>query len=158
MDAVELQVEHPEVLGARRDLELQEALDAAHERLHVGEVGEVVHPLHERDRLPVGLVLAALLDPRVHVAHDGLQIANDLALQADQEPQDAMGRGVVRPHVDRQELLLGPHRLAGGRALDRGGADHLLAGSGDHVAAMGGRRAVCVGLAHSNQRGTSRSL
>ena len=118
MDPVELEVDRPQVLRPPRDLEFDQALDAADERLHVGEVGEVVHPLHERDRLPVGLVLAVLLDPGVDVAHDRLQVANDLPLQADQEPQHPVGRGVVRAHVDRHQLLLEPERLARGRALD----------------------------------------
>ena len=111
VEPVELQVDHAQVLGARRDLQLEQALDAAAERLHVEEVGEVVHPLHERDHLPVGLVLAVLLDPGVDVAHDRLQVADDLALEADQQPQHPVRRRVVRPHVDRHQLLLGLERL-----------------------------------------------
>ena len=44
-------------------------------------VGEVVHPLDERDDLPVLLVLAALLDAGVHVADDRLDVAHHLALE-----------------------------------------------------------------------------
>ena len=133
---VQLQVDHPQVLGARRDLELEQALDAADERLHVEEVGEVVHPLHERDHLPVGLVLAVLLDPGVDVAHDRLQVADDLALEADQQPQHPVRGGVVRPHVDRHQLLLGLERLAGGGPLHGRAADHLGLGARDDVSAQ----------------------
>ena len=104
VDPVELEVDHPQVLGARRDLELEQLLDAAAEGLHLEEVGEVVHPLDERDHLPVGLVLAGLLDPGVDVAHHRLQVADDLALELDHQPQHAVGRRVVRAHVDRQQL------------------------------------------------------
>ena len=149
VDPVQLQVDHSQVLGARRDLQLEQALDAADERLHVEEVGEVVHPLHERDHLPVGLVLAVLLDPGVDVAHHRLQVADHLPLEADQQPQHPVGGGMVRPHVDRHQLLLGLERLAGRGALHRGAADHLGLGARDDVSAQ---------VAHSNQRGTWRSL
>ena len=93
-------------LRARRDLELDQALDAAAEGLHLEEVGEVVHPLDERDDLPVALVLAGLLDPGVQVAHHRLQLDHPLALKRHDQPQHPVSRGVVRPHVDRQDLLL----------------------------------------------------
>ena len=118
MDPVELAMDDPQVLSARRDRLVQQPLDGHAERERVEVVCEVVHPLDERDHLPVGLVLAVLLDPGVDVAHDRLQVANDLPLQADQEPQHPVGRGVVRAHVDRHQLLLEPERLARGRALD----------------------------------------
>src|SRR5256885_4095662 len=38
---------------------------------------QVVHALDHRDHLPVGLVLGGLLDPRVHVADDRLDAAQD---------------------------------------------------------------------------------
>ena len=59
---------HPQVLGARRGSRARAAARRAAEGLHVEEVGEVVHPLHERDDLPVALLLAGLLDPGVDVA------------------------------------------------------------------------------------------
>ena len=136
VDAVELHVEHPQVARARRDLELEQLLDAAEEGLHVEEVGEVVHPLDERDHLPVALVLAVLLDPGVDVAHDRLQVAHDLALEAHQQAQHPVRRRVVRAHVDRQQLLLGLEDVAGGGPLDGGGADDLLAGLAEDVAAV----------------------
>ena len=117
LDPVELHVEHAQVLGARRDLQLEQALDAAAEGLHVEEVGEVVHPLDERDHLPVALVLAVLLDPGVHVADHRLQVDDDLALEGDQQPQHPVRGRVVRAHVDRQQLLLGLQALASVGAL-----------------------------------------
>ena len=68
VDPVELEEDRPQVLGAGRDLELDQPLDRAAEGLHLEEVGDVVHPLDEGDDLPVALVLAGLFDPGVDVA------------------------------------------------------------------------------------------
>jgi hypothetical protein len=137
-DPVELEVDHAQVLGALRDLLLEQRLDRVAVRHRVGEVGEVVHPLDERDRLPVLLGLHRLLDAGVDVADDRLDLAHDLALERAEQAQDAVSRRVVRPEVDREELGL---RLELGRR--RGGAvgdalhrDRLLAlsvGSGERV-------------------------
>jgi hypothetical protein len=69
-DAVELEVDHAQVLRARRDLEVEQRLDRPAERHRVEVVREVVHPLDDRDDLPVGLVLGGLLDAGVDVADD----------------------------------------------------------------------------------------
>ena len=122
---VQLHVDDAQVLGARRDLEVEHLLDAAAEGLHVEEVGEVVHPLDERDRLPIRLVLAVLLDARVDVAHDRLEVDHGLALERDEEAKDAVGCGMVWPEVHGHELLLELQCLVGAGALDDGGADYL---------------------------------
>ena len=156
-DPVELQVEDPQVLGAVGDLELEQPLDAAAERLHVEEVGEVVHPLDEGDRLPVALVLARLLDPRVEVADHRLQVEDLLAAQGDDQAEHPVGGGVMRPHVDRHHLLLDVlRRLHGGHRVDH--RRHRVLGEpvdpplGDHLVSQ---RPVAH---HSNQRGASTSL
>jgi hypothetical protein len=63
-------------------------------------------PLDERDDLPVRLVFARLLDAGVEVADDRLHLADVLALQRAQQAQHAVGGGMVRPEVDREQLLL----------------------------------------------------
>jgi hypothetical protein len=40
----------------------------------------------------------------VDVADHRSQVAHDLAFEVDDEPQDAVGRRVVRPDVDRHHL------------------------------------------------------
>src|SRR5205823_12712479 len=75
------------------------------------------------DHLPVGLVLARLLDARVDVADDRLDVAYHLALERCDQAQHPVRGGMVRADVQRQQLM----RLA----LARGGArdrDRLLAG------------------------------
>jgi len=79
-DSVELEVDHPQVLGARGHLLVEQRLDGHAVGHRVEVVGQVVHPLDERDRLPVLLVLAALLDARVDVADQRREVAHDLSL------------------------------------------------------------------------------
>ena len=81
MDPVEFEVEHPQVLRARRDLELDQLLDRATEGLHVGEVGEVVHPLDERDHLPVVLVSQVFSMPVWTYPTTGFRSLDDFALE-----------------------------------------------------------------------------
>ena len=121
-DPVELEVDHAQVLGARRHLDSEQRLDRAAERHRVEVVGEVVHPLDDGDHLPVGLVLGGLLDPGVDVADDRLDVAHDLALERREQPQHAVGGGVVGPDVERQQLV----RLAAAGRLGRQ-RDRLLA-------------------------------
>ena len=181
VEPVELHVDDAQILGARRDLEVEHLLDAAAEGLHVEEVGEVVHPLDERDRLPIRLVLAVLLDARVDVSHDRLEVDHGLALERDEEAKDAVGRGVMRAEVDRHQLLLELQCFIGAGALDDGGANYLGGGARDYVAAVCRRRAAhavaravragsrwrgrflfvaqaLVRLAHAYHPGTSRSV
>ena len=106
VDPVELEEDRPQVLGAGRDLEVDQALDRAAVGLHLEEVGDVVHPLDEGDDLPVALVLAGLFDPGVDVADHRPQLAHHLAFEVDDEAQDAVGRRVVRPDVDGHDLAV----------------------------------------------------
>jgi hypothetical protein len=99
-------VDHAQVLRALGDLELEQRLDGAAERHRVEVVGQVVHPLHDGDGLPVALVLGRLLDAGVDVADDRLEVADHLALERDEQPQHAVRGRVVRAHVEREELLL----------------------------------------------------
>ena len=93
-----------QVLRALGDLDIEQRLDGAAEGHRIEVVGQVVHPLDHRDGLPVRLVLGRLLDARVHVADDRLAAAHDLALQGDEQAQHPVGGGMVRPHVERQQL------------------------------------------------------
>jgi hypothetical protein len=90
----------------RGRLEVEQRLDRPAERHRVEVVREVVHPLDDRDRLPVRLVLRGLLDAGVDVADHRHDVAHDLALERGQEAQDAVRRRMVRPDVEREQLLL----------------------------------------------------
>ncbi len=105
-DPVELHVRDAQVLRARRDVDLEQRLDGPDVGHRVEVVREVVHPLDERDDLPVGLVFAVLLDAGVHVADDRLDVAHDLALERRDQPQHAVRGRVVRAEVERQQLVV----------------------------------------------------
>src|ERR671931_624081 len=90
--------------SALGDLEAEQRLDGAAERHRVEVVREVVHPLDDGDGLPVALVLRRLLDAGVDVADDGLEVADDLALERHQQAQHAVRGRVVGAEVDRQQL------------------------------------------------------
>ena len=117
-DPVQLEVDHPQPLSALRHLLVEQPLDRHAEGHRVEVVREVVHPLDERDDLPVLLVLAALLDAGVDVADDRLHVADHLALERGEQPQHAVGGRVVRADVDGEQLVvLLTERLHRHRAL-----------------------------------------
>ncbi len=132
-DAVQLHVDHAQRLRARRHLDVEQTLDAHREDRRVEVVREVVHPLDERDDLPVLLVLARLLDAGVDVADDRHHVAHDLALERAEQAQDAVRGGVVRPDVDREEL---------GLRVELGALDRIL----DVVEAFHSHRALALAV------------
>jgi hypothetical protein len=107
---------------------------------------------------------AGLLDPGVQVAHHRLQVDHPLALEGHDQPQHAVGRRVVRPHVDRQHLLVGlePRLSELGFGLRLEGVDEVRRGVLELArdSALGDIRLVSERVVghHSNQRGASISL
>jgi hypothetical protein len=99
----------------------EQRLNGAAERHRVEVVAQVVHPLDDRDHLPVRLVLGRLLDPGVDVADDRLDVAHDLTLECGQQSQHTVGGRMVRTDVERQQLV--GLTLAGGLG---GEGDRLL--------------------------------
>ena len=57
--------------------------------------------------------LHLLLDARVQVADHRLDAAHLLPVEVDDEPEHAVGRGVVRTEVDREQLAAKGACLAG---------------------------------------------
>jgi hypothetical protein len=64
------------------------------------------HPRDERRPLRPGAVLRRLLDAGVQVADDDAGLGDRLALQVQDQAQDAVGGGVLRAHVDHEALVL----------------------------------------------------
>ena len=115
-------------LAAARHLEPEQLLDRHAVDELVAEERVVVGPGRVRDRLPVRLLLHVLLDARVHVAELVVQADDGLAVERRDEPQHAVGRGVVRPEVEQHRVGVvrgrDQHRRdrrehLGGRAADR---------------------------------------
>jgi hypothetical protein len=105
VDPVELRHRHPRPHRAGRDLHPEELLDREHVEELVRVEGDVVHARRVRDRLPPRLVLHVLLEARVQVADDRADAGHGLAVEVDDEPEDAVCRRVVRAEVDPQDVL-----------------------------------------------------
>ena len=85
-----------------RDLDIADQL-LHRQRVHqvVGQVGEVIHAIGERDHLLPGLDLAFLLDPGVQKTDVGNSRQDGLAIQLQHDAKHAVRRGMLRPHVER---------------------------------------------------------
>ena len=66
---------------------------------------EVVHPGAERHALHPGAELHVLLDAGVQVADAAAGLGHRLALELEDQPQHAVGRRVLRAHVDDDPLV-----------------------------------------------------
>jgi hypothetical protein len=99
-DAVQLTEQHAQDLGARRRLDAEQPLDGQAVSELVEERGQVVRAGHVGDPLRPRPVLGVLLDARVQVADDGLALDDGLAVELQEQPQDPVRRGMLRPHVD----------------------------------------------------------
>ena len=73
----------------------------------------------------VRLVLGRLLDAGVDVADDRLHLPDELALHRAQQAQHAVRGRVVRPEVDREQLVLGLQLGAEGGLADLSGVDEV---------------------------------
>ena len=105
VDAVELGHRHPRPGRAARHLDAEELLDREDVEELVRVEGDVVDARRVRDRLPPRLVLHVLLEPGVEVADDRADAGDRLAVEVDDQAQDAVRRGVVRPEVDAEDVL-----------------------------------------------------
>ena len=119
-DPVQLGREDPDVLGAARHLDVQQLLEGEHRRPLVEQRADVLERVRVADRLVVVGVLAQLLDAAMEIAEHRVEVDDLLAVELEDDPQDAVGRGVLRPHVDEHlavaervelGLALGPRRV-----------------------------------------------
>jgi hypothetical protein len=99
-DALQLRQNHPDVLRARRHLDVQETLHGAAVAEVLGNRRDVVEPVGQRLDHRVGAMLAELLDTAVQVADDRPHLGDLLTVQLQQKTEHPVGRGVLRPHVD----------------------------------------------------------
>ena len=106
VDPVQLAEQHSHPGRLRRDLDAEQLLDREHEDELVVLEGDVVDPLGVRDRLPPRLLLHVLLEAGVQVADHRAQADDVLAVQVDDEPQDAVRRRVVRAEVDLEDVVV----------------------------------------------------
>ena len=135
-DPVDLHDQHPDGRRALRDLDAEQLLDRHAVGGLVVQRGQVVHPRHEGRALRPVAVLGVLLDAGVQVADADPRLGHRLALEVEDQPEDAVRRRVLRPHVDDEALL-----------ADRIGEGEVPVAAGDGVdAALGGLPRARVGV------------
>ena len=117
------------------------------ERRLVEERREVVHAGAERHALGPGAELHVLLDAGVQVADARAGLGHRLAVELEDQAEHAVGRRVLRTHVDDDALL-----VEGSRLVDE--LVPVAAGGVEDVGALGGSgvgagRGVDVGVGRS---------
>ena len=124
---------------------------AMHRRPLAEQRADVLERVDLADDLVVVGVLAQLLDAAVEVAEDRVEVDDLLAVELEHDPQHAVGRRVLRAHVDEHlavaegvelGLALGPRRVRRDRLED---AEVAVEGDARVVEAMAGRWSSVIG-------------
>src|SRR5262249_47044681 len=68
---------------------------------------DIVEPVEIRERLEIGLVLDELFGAAMQKADMRVSAAHDLAIELEDQAQDAVGRGMLRAKIDRKGPLFG---------------------------------------------------
>jgi hypothetical protein len=114
-DAVELRGQDPDVFSPARDFDVEQLLEAEDRAPLIEQRADVLEWIDLADDLVVVGVLGELLDAPVQVAEDRIEVDHVLAVDLEHDPQHAMGRRVLRSHV--QEHLAVAERVELGLAL-----------------------------------------
>ena len=126
-DPVELAGQHADVLGAPRDLDVEQLLVGRDRRPLAEQRRDVLERVDLADRLVVVGVLDELLDAAVEVAEDRVDVDDALAVELEDDPEHAVGRRVLRAHVEEHlavaervelGLALGPRRVRRDRLVE----------------------------------------
>ena len=126
-DPIQLAGEDADVLGAARDLDIEQLLEGHDRRPLVEERAHVLERVRVADGLVVVRVLAQLLDAAMEIPEDRVQVDDLLAVELEHDAEHTVGRRVLRPHVDEHlavgqgvelGLALGPRRVRRDRLED----------------------------------------
>ena len=88
--------EDADVLGAARDLDVEQLLEGHDRRPLAEQRADVLERVEVADGLVVVGVLAQLLDAAVEVAEHRVEVDDLLAVELEDDPQHAVGRRVLR--------------------------------------------------------------
>ena len=99
-DAIELHGEHPDVLGASRNLDVHQLLKRGDGGRLAEEGGDVLERVGVADRLVVISVLAELLNAAVQVSEHRIEINDLFAVHLDDDAEHTVCGRVLRSHVD----------------------------------------------------------
>ncbi len=135
--------------SARRGTpDVQQLLEGHDPRPLAEQRADVLERVEVADRLVVVGVLAQLLDAAMEVAEHRVEVDDLLAVELEDDPEHAVGRGVLGPHVDEHlavaervelGLALGPRRVRRDRLED---AEVAVERDARVVAGTLGRRVV----------------
>ena len=92
--------QHANPLRALGDFKVEELFDGQAITEIVGERIEVIDAVGERNHLLIELGLAGFLDAGVQIADLGADADDDFAVELDHQAQHAMGRRVLRAHIE----------------------------------------------------------
>ena len=104
VDATQLGEQNPNPLGAGRDLQFEEFFHREAKDQVIGERRQIVDAVGQGNDLGVVKFFGVFLDAGVQEADVGRGAQDSLAVKFQDEPQDAVGRGVLRPHVESHGL------------------------------------------------------
>jgi hypothetical protein len=103
---VDLGDEHPDHRRARGGLHPEQLLHTEAVDELIEQRRDVVHPGDEGRPLRPRPELGVLLDAGVQVADHGPGVGDRLPVELQHQSQHAMGRGVLRAHIDDQALVV----------------------------------------------------
>ncbi len=106
VQAHQLVEEHAQPLCLLRNLQPQQLFDRQRIRHVVGHRREVVDAIRQRHHLLIELRLARLLDAGMQIANIRRQRNHRLAIDLQHQPQHAMGRRMLRTHVDDHRVVV----------------------------------------------------
>ena len=121
-NAVQFAQDDADVLGPFRYFQPHQLLNGHAVGQLVVEIADVVHPVEQRYHLVVLLALAQLLGAAMQIADVRLDINDFFAVHPQHHPKYAVGRGMLRPHIEQHLYGLGTgvaaSAVAGGRYVN----------------------------------------
>ena len=96
--------QHAYILGAFGHLYVEQAFDGNGKSQVVGGRADVVQPVGQRKDLRIGEVLGQFLGAAVQVADEGVGALDDFPVHLQDEPQHAMGAGMLGSEVEQHFL------------------------------------------------------
>ena len=98
--AIQLRENDANVLRPGGRFHAQQLFDRFAISQRVGDRRHIIHAVHIRIEHRVRAVLGNLLDPAMQVTNHAFEAHHLLAIQPQNDAQHAMGRGMLRPHID----------------------------------------------------------
>ncbi len=99
-NAVEFSEDHAHMLGARRRFHIQQLLYCLAVAQPIRDRGYVIHAVHIRIEHRISAVLADLLDAAVQISNYAFEAKNLFAVKPQNHAQHAVGRRMLRAHID----------------------------------------------------------